>query len=144
MEDHTRTWSYSCPWAVGRWGLKSVIPHSPQFSLTSMSKLITVKIHLSTKRLYGPYWTMSPLWGSREGPYRAQSLPTDSSRPLIERIHLIWPHEERRITADQICRTLGVKGRYFIEAAIRTNKKEQWMQGRQMQLEVRWEKKKKI
>lgn len=39
-----------------------IIPHSPQFSLMSVSELISMKIHLSTKELCGPYWTMSLSW----------------------------------------------------------------------------------
>lgn len=39
-----------------------IIPHSPQFSLMSVSELISMKIHLSTKELRGPYWTMSLSW----------------------------------------------------------------------------------
>lgn len=39
-----------------------IIPHSPQFSLMSVSALISMKIHLSTKGLYGLFWTMSLLW----------------------------------------------------------------------------------
>lgn len=39
-----------------------IIPHSPQFSLMSVFALISMKIHLSTKELYGLFWTMSLLW----------------------------------------------------------------------------------
>lgn len=39
-----------------------IIPHSPQFSLMSMSALISMKIHLSTKKLYGLLWTITLLW----------------------------------------------------------------------------------
>lgn len=79
------------------WGVR-IIPHSPQFSLMSVSELISMKIHLSTKALYGLFGTMSLSW-SLAGPFpstkppnwlhhvcnRPHSFDMDTSREILQR-----------------------------------------------------------
>lgn len=76
-----------------------IIPHSPQFSLMSVSRLISMKIHLSTKGLYGLLWTMSLSWPlagsflSTKPPNwlhhvcnRPHSFDMDTSRAILQQI----------------------------------------------------------
>lgn len=86
--DHTRGPGTTVVGVYG--GRVRIIPHSPQFSLMSVSQLISMEIHLSTKGLYGLFWTMSLSWSlagalffppHRRPPHRhpPQSRPADSS-----------------------------------------------------------------
>lgn len=80
-----------------------IIPHSPQFSLMSVFALISMKIHLSTKELYGLFWTMSLLWSPcRLFFFGPQSHPTDSATSLIGHIHLKWTDHGRHCTGSVV------------------------------------------
>lgn len=72
-----------------------IIPHSPQFSLMSVSALRSMKIHLSTKELYGLFGTMSLLWSLAGFFFAPQSHPTDSATSLAGHIPLKWTDQGR-------------------------------------------------
>lgn len=74
--------------------------NNPTFStvFTHVSHLISMKIHLSTKELFAPYWTMSLSWSPCRRFFfffslRPQSHPTDSPAHVTRHVQLIWTHQ---------------------------------------------------
>lgn len=107
-----------------------IIPHSPQFSLMSLSNLISMKIHLSTKALYGPYWTMSLSW-SLAGTFLS-TKPPNWLRHVRNRPHSFDTDTSREIL-QWFCRASQEEWSWFTEAAICSEHKRT-MDTRQMQL----------